>query len=269
MNVVLGAVLAVMTMVVQDGVAGPAGANDDAPAEFVDILERHPRGYLLIVDKARRRLSLALDGELVETVQVRKSLLDRRFFGSLEGQPEDDTEIRFPVPAAVSDRLGHRTYRYDRKTPEGEYRICNHHDRAHTNHTVAMSINFPNESDLSDALARRRISKKEYDVQMARLKRGLCPTPDTYLGGWIRIHGPSDQQVKEWRNDGVKSCPGDPPDDSQCAELAFEDYLVNDHAEIGVVVPGRFTKGCVVLELTPLFYLYQTLPVGTPVVILP
>lgn len=249
--------------------SAPVLAQGNEVNWYDDAFERYPDGYVLVVKKDQRSMALGLDGVLVQGLSLRKSELDERLFGDLANSEADEVELSFPVPVAVSDRLGTRTYRYDRKTPEGDYRICNHSDRGHTNHTVALSINFPNESDLKLALDKGRISRDEYRQQMRRLSRGLCPTPDTYLGGWIRIHGPSDEQVKEWSNAGVTSCSKDMPEKKECEELSFEEYLASDNAEIGVVVPGRYSKGCMVLELTPLFYLYKTLPTGTPVVILP
>ncbi len=256
------------------GISGPGTSVLAQPVESQDsalhkALQDHATGYLLVVVKSQRRLYLANEGAWVTSVTVKKSTLDRKFFAFLEGTPDDEVTFQFPVPAAVSDRLGTRTWKWDRKTPEGEYRICNHSDRGHTNHTVALCVDYPRYGDLDHALAKGRITKDQYKMQKRRLDAGLCPSPDTYLGGWIRIHGPNDADVIQWRTAGVRSCPSDPPDKASCTQMTYEEYLRKDNPTIGVVVPGRYSKGCIVLELTSLFYLYNTIPDGTPIVILP
>lgn len=271
--------LSLLTVALLVDVVPRCAFADDAPANAApaeaavlpreQALGAHPTGFLLVVEKSQRRLYLARDGAWVTTVTVLKSTLDRKFFGFLEGTADDQVTFTFPVPAAVSDRLGTRTWKWDRKTPEGEYRICNHSDRGHTNHTVALCVDYPRYGDLENALKKGRITKDQYKQQKRRLDAGLCPSPDTYLGGWIRIHGPSDADVIAWRTKGVRQCPSDPPDPAACTQLTYEEYLRKDSPTIGVVVPGRYSKGCIVLELTSLFYLYQTVPDNTPIVILP
>ncbi len=234
-----------------------------------ELAATYNSGYLLVVVKSSRLLYVAHDGLFLPWVEVTKSNLDQKFFGALASTPDDTVTMRFPVPVAVSDRKEPRTWKWDRKTPEGHYRICNHSHRGKTNYTVALSINFPNLDDLSNALKKGRITRDEFKAQKQRLDAGLCPLPVTYLGGWIRIHGPSDADVIQWREKGVRKCPSHPPVKSECTKISYEEWMKLDNADIGVVVPGRFSKGCMVLELTPLFYLYNTMPVGTPVVILP
>jgi hypothetical protein len=253
-----------VSLLLESGMQERAG-----PAWAEDVIRTYPEGHVLVIKKDQRRMALGKDGKPIHQIKVKKSELDRQFFGFLEGTPDDEVELRFPVPCAVSDRPGTRTYRYDKKTPEGTYRVCQRNGRNDTRNTVALSIGFPNAEDLRAAWKRRRISKQELQDELSRLKRGYCPSYETYLGGWIRIHGPSDKQTRKWRREGVRSCENDPPTDDACRRLSWDEYLRADDADIGVVIPGRHSMGCMVLELTPLFYLYQVIEVGTPVVILP
>ena len=244
-------------------------SEQEVPDWAEEVIRSYPEGYVLVIKKDQRRMALGMDGKPVREIKVKKSELDRQFFGFLKGTPDDEVELRFPVPCAVSDKSGTRTYRYDKKTPEGTYRVCQRNGRNDTRNTVALSIGFPNALDLRGARKRRHISKQELQDELSRLKRGYCPSYDTHLGGWIRIHGPSDKQTRRWRREGVRACEDDPPKDEACRHLSWKEYLRGDGADIGVVVPGRHSLGCMVLELTPLFYLYQVIEVGTPVVILP
>lgn len=75
----------------------------------------------------------------------------------------------------------------DGATPVGVYYICEIIDN-HKYHRF-FRLNYPNETDVVDALRNGLITQKEFDNIMYDLELGNCPTNKSYLGGFIGIHG--------------------------------------------------------------------------------
>lgn len=75
----------------------------------------------------------------------------------------------------------------DLATPVGDYAICEM-DRTDKYYKF-LKINYPNISDATDALRKGIISQQQFDKLKDEFYRGLCPDPDTQLGGDIGIHG--------------------------------------------------------------------------------
>ena len=75
----------------------------------------------------------------------------------------------------------------DLSTPVGNYKIC----RIDTvsKYYKFFEINYPNLNDASDALIKGRISQAQFDTLKYDNDKGICPDPDTPLGGDMGIHG--------------------------------------------------------------------------------
>ncbi|MFH0701235.1 MAG: L,D-transpeptidase [Candidatus Woesearchaeota archaeon] len=121
----------------------------------------------------------------------------------------------------------------DFKTPEGTYSICDKHpsDRFRK----FLEINYPNEKDAKNALEQRRISRREYESIIQNLKKGKCPSPNTYLGGVIGIHGPK--------------------------------KLTLFGEEFSLATLFNWTRGCIATDEEGIDQLYQQTPLKTTVII--
>jgi len=75
----------------------------------------------------------------------------------------------------------------DGATPVGVYSICEIIPN-HKYHKF-FRLNYPNESDATDALRNGQITQNEFKLLMDNLQNGKCPTHRTSLGGYIGIHG--------------------------------------------------------------------------------
>lgn len=237
-------------------------------AELVaEQLKKHPTGYLLVIFKSSHLLYLARDGKVIEGEKVKKSDLDGKFYGQFKGKPEDEITISFPIPIALSENIGPRDYRYDKKTPEGEYFVCALNDREDTKYTVALEISYPNAEDAKKALEKGHITRAEYQKIVAAEQNGVCPPPDTYLGGYIKIHGPTDTTIREWGKGKNKVCSSILP--SYCQPMTLDEYLAYETPDNGFVTQSDWTWGCIATEVSAIFYLRKTVPIKTPVIIYP
>ena len=75
----------------------------------------------------------------------------------------------------------------DLSTPVGSYKICEID-------TINMyykffEINYPNNSDAANALRKGIITQAQFDTLKYDNDNGICPNPDTPLGGKMGIHG--------------------------------------------------------------------------------
>ncbi len=75
----------------------------------------------------------------------------------------------------------------DLATPVGNYIICRI-DTANKYYKF-FQINYPNPDDASEALRKGVITQVQFDTLMYDNKNGICPDPNTPLGGNIGIHG--------------------------------------------------------------------------------
>jgi len=146
--------------------------------------------------------------------------------------------LRKTYVVGLSQRpLGHKQKQGDNRTPEGRYRIIQKAPGPFPGAFGAylgtrwLRLNYPNDADARAGLAKGRIDKKEFAKILAANKDGREPPKTTALGGGIGIHG--------WKG----KWPG--PDKQ------------------------NLTWGCLTLQNDDLEDLYDRVPVGTPVVILP
>ncbi len=75
----------------------------------------------------------------------------------------------------------------DLSTPVGNYKICRI-DTA-SKYYKFFEINYPNLSDASEALRKGSITQAQFDTLKYDNDKGICPDPDTPLGGNMGIHG--------------------------------------------------------------------------------
>jgi murein L,D-transpeptidase YafK len=86
-----------------------------------------------------------------------------------------------------SSPVGHKVWRGDNKTPEGNYRVVEKRDSDKFYRFIA--IDYPNAHDAELAFRQGKITAR----QKARIRRaidqGTRPPADTVLGGHLGIHG--------------------------------------------------------------------------------
>ncbi len=75
----------------------------------------------------------------------------------------------------------------DKKTPEGEFYICQ--KVPHSSYHLALALNYPTIEDAERGLQSGLITKSQYDSIVHANKRGGTPNWYTKLGGLIEIHG--------------------------------------------------------------------------------
>lgn len=136
--------------------------------------------------------------------------------------------------------LGHKERAGDNRLPEGEYRICEK-TKGPFGRTpwwnaflgpAWLGINYPNVHDAKGALARKLISRADHDAIVAAARRNGTPPKGTRLGGGIGIHG---WLESDWREDGGRD----------------------------------LTWGCISMHNADLEAFFNTVPLGTAILIRP
>ncbi|HEY7183377.1 MAG TPA: L,D-transpeptidase family protein [Blastocatellia bacterium] len=117
----------------------------------------------------------------------------------------------------------------DGATPEGDYYIT--HKNPRSNFYLSLGVSYPNITDADRGLKEGLITQAEHQAIVAAIHAGTKPPQNTRLGGDIFIHG-----------GGTGKLFG----------------LVRD-----------WTLGCVALENDEIKELFETVPVKTPVKIVP
>jgi hypothetical protein len=150
---------------------------------------------------------------------------------------------------------GPKTRQGDFRTPEGQYFICDHRP---STFYLALWISYPNLDDARAGLQAGRISARQFEEIAAALKKGECPPQDTGLGGRLLLHG----QLPE-----------------HTAEVAREQRrrkeLVRSGLRPGDADPSKvgdfydWTDGCAGLFNSDIRELYEFIPDGTPLKIVP
>ncbi|MEJ2716608.1 MAG: L,D-transpeptidase [Deltaproteobacteria bacterium] len=121
----------------------------------------------------------------------------------------------------------------DKKTPEGNYYICM------KSASSRFRISYPGEDDAQYAFEKGLISLDTRDAIISKIREGKPPPWNTKLGGWVGIHGyPSNEYQRRW------------------VALLYPK-------------PHNWTDGCIALWNFEIEELFATVPLGTPVTILP
>ncbi|MFN7161668.1 MAG: murein L,D-transpeptidase family protein [Fimbriimonadales bacterium] len=128
----------------------------------------------------------------------------------------------FPI-ALSRAATGDKVREGDRKTPEGDYYVCEKHPSRRF--YLFLGLSYPALKDAARGKAQGLINDGQYQAIQRAVRSGVCPPWDTPLGGAIGIHGGGVE--RDW------------------------------------------TLGCVALRDADVELLYQLLPIGTPVHIVP
>jgi murein L,D-transpeptidase YafK len=131
--------------------------------------------------------------------------------------------------ALGNNPTGSKRRQGDGATPEGDYYIT--HKNPRSNYYLSLGVSYPNITDADRGLKEGLITKAEHQAIVAAIHAGTKPPQNTGLGGDIFIHG-----------GGTGKLFG----------------LVRD-----------WTLGCVALENGEIKELFETVPVKTPVKIVP
>jgi len=125
----------------------------------------------------------------------------------------------------------------DKKTPEGDYFIC--YKSAASRFCRFLGLSYPGADDAHEAFEDGLINGEKRDSIINSILNGQSPPWDTKLGGWVGIHGyPTNDYLYRW------------------ALLLFPK-------------PHNWTDGCIAMWNFEIEELYSTVPLGTPVRIMP
>jgi hypothetical protein len=109
--------------------------------------------------------------------------------------------------------FGHKQNQGDGRTPEGDYFVCTRNARTSAFH-IFLGLSYPAVPDAERAVRQKKISTRELQLIRSRLASRKAPLWRTKLGGWVGIHGGSDQpfasriQRKRGRTDWTQGCVG-------------------------------------------------------------
>jgi murein L,D-transpeptidase YafK len=113
----------------------------------------------LVISKSNRTLALYAADRRLKTYTIALGL-----------NPTDDKE-----------RQG------DRRTPEGDFYICNKNE--HSQFYLSLGLSYPNAEDAARGLSAGLITQAQHDRIAAALKHKRQPPWDTALGGAVMLHG--------------------------------------------------------------------------------
>jgi lipoprotein-anchoring transpeptidase ErfK/SrfK len=147
-----------------------------------------------------------------------------------------DTRLKSYLIGLGYNPIGHKVHQGDNRTPEGMYRIT--HRVPNSQFHRALYISYPNASDAAVGLANGLISQREHDrIVRADTSEGVPPSV-TELGGLIEIHGGGTAGL----------------------------LMVGEAPALFIC---DWTFGCIAMENDDLDELYEVLPMGTKITILP
>jgi hypothetical protein len=151
--------------------------------------------------------------------------------------------------------VGPKTRRDDSRTPEGEYFICDHRP---STYYLALSISYPNLDDARSGLEAGLITRKQFEEIAAAFKEKICPPQDTRLGGLLLLHGQQPEQTAKLGR-GHRSRPS----------------ALRPGLEVGDADPAKvrefydWTDGCAGMFNPDIRELYEFIPDGAPITIVP
>ncbi len=92
----------------------------------------------------------------------------------------------FPIALSRASK-GHKQREGDRKTPEGNYSVCEKH--VSRRFYLFLGLSYPNALDAQAGYRAGRIDTTQRAAIESAIRAGQCPPWDTPLGGAIGIHG--------------------------------------------------------------------------------
>jgi murein L,D-transpeptidase YafK len=113
----------------------------------------------LVINKSSRTLALYSANRLLKTYTIALGL-----------NPTDDKEQQG-----------------DRRTPEGDFYICNKNE--HSQFYLSLGLSYPNAEDAARGLSAGLITQAQHDRIANAIKHKRQPPWDTALGGAVMLHG--------------------------------------------------------------------------------
>lgn len=132
-----------------------------------------------IVDQGKLALPLR-DARIVITKSLRKLDL---YSG--------DSLVKSYHMALGENPQGDKSQRGDGRTPEGQFYICTRNGKDSAFH-IFLGLSYPAVPDAKRAVNDKQINWNQYQAIRGRLASRGAPLWNTRLGGWIGIHGGSD-----------------------------------------------------------------------------
>ncbi|MFA5839407.1 MAG: L,D-transpeptidase family protein [Candidatus Margulisiibacteriota bacterium] len=219
--------------------------------------DQHPTEPVIVISKSKKLLYFFKNGILVN---------DYVNWGDYEpffANTPTTIEMSFPVPVALGiDQQGNSTALAgpkrkagDRRTPEGEYAVCNKRQSPSSSFTVFLDVSYPNIQDAEAAFSAGIINKARRNSiiqdnvimqqRFAAHSGGYCPSGGP-MGGLIGIH---------------------PQAAEQYPEVIIKEATVSAGGQY--VTGSDWTFGCIAIENRHARYLWQEAPIGTRILILP
>jgi lipoprotein-anchoring transpeptidase ErfK/SrfK len=117
----------------------------------------------IVIDKSQRRLDLLSGSTLVKSYRI----------------------------ALGKNPVGAKRSEGDSRTPEGRFYICTRNAKTSAFH-IFLGLSYPALPDAKRAVNNQQITWREYQIIHQRLASRGRPPWETNLGGWVGIHGGSD-----------------------------------------------------------------------------
>jgi murein L,D-transpeptidase YafK len=136
--------------------ATPPAPQMDTQVNQVAVPEK---GLRIIVSKARRLLTVYLDGEAIH---------------------------QYPIGLGFQPR-GRKRWEGDGRTPEGRYAVAI--KNPHSRYFLSLGLNYPSPGDASQGYKEGRVTWAQYQAIKDAFATGTVPPWNTRLGGEIFIHG--------------------------------------------------------------------------------
>lgn len=155
----------------------PAEETQTNPPESTFIRDGIPLRQ--IVDQGKLALPLR-DARIVITKHLHKLDL---YSG--------DSLVKSYHVALGENPQGDKTQRGDGRTPEGHFYICTRNGKDSAFH-IFLGLSYPAVPDAKRAVNDKQITWSQYQTIRGRLASRGAPLWNTALGGWIGIHGGSD-----------------------------------------------------------------------------
>lgn len=102
-----------------------------------------------------------------------------------------DSLVKSYHMALGENPLGDKKQRGDSRTPEGQFYICTRNGKDSAFH-IFLGLSYPAIPDAKRAVNDKQITWNQYQAIRGRLASRGAPLWNTKLGGWIGIHGGTD-----------------------------------------------------------------------------
>ena len=155
----------------------PADSTETVVPESTFVHENVPLRY--IVDRIKLALPLR-EARIVITKHLRKLDL---YSG--------DSIVKSYHVALGENPDGNKMQRGDGRTPEGQFYICTRNGKDSAFH-IFLGLSYPAIPDAKRAIEEKQITWNQYHSIRGQLTSRGAPLWNTPLGGWIGIHGGSD-----------------------------------------------------------------------------